>query len=211
MSKQSDSLDAFMTLQIAISVVYTYHPSVTHHVVDTLTATPSLAASLLSACNIVRRDFLAEIIRIGSLPPEDKNSWEFNYPNNYTATKKYLPPFDESLDKGFMQPDVWYGDESRLHLFKDYRFLCVGEKSREVNSDLRSMIERGEGAIETFNVQDGVLKWRKSLSRGAAKEDVKVVAVADSEAMISAVGKDAWAKLVQEAEEYDLFTSYGRR
>lgn len=85
-------------------------------------------------------------------------------------------------------------------MFKDIRFLCVGEKAREIDGDLRTVINRGDGAIETFNVHDGRAKWHKALSRGKAKGGKRVVAVADKVTMTVAVGKEEWKELVEETQ-----------
>lgn len=79
--------------------------------------------------------------------------------------------------------------------------MCVSEKSREIDSELRELLERGDGAIETFNVQDGGAKWRKALSRGHAKESVKMVAIASEDAMVAAVGSESWRELLDIARE----------
>ncbi|KAF9013786.1 hypothetical protein BDZ89DRAFT_457079 [Hymenopellis radicata] len=187
---------------LAISLVYTHNPHVTHHITQHCDATPAIAASLLSACSIVTPEWLNEVVRVGALPGDDKDSLEFNF--HLPSSKKYYPKCAKSLDKKFQKDTIWLPNESRLDLFKSFRFLCVGDQSRDVDSDLRVMIERGGGAIETFNVQDGVLKWKKALSRGVAKEGARVLAIADPEAMTSAVGKATWDKFIGEATDFHV-------
>lgn len=89
-------------------------------------------------------------------------------------------------------------NQSRHDLFKDFHFLCVGEKDREIDSTLRTFISTGSGAIETFSVLDGKAKWSKALKRGEAKDKTLVV-IADKTSIIAAVGEDGWKELDEEA------------
>ena len=86
-------------------------------------------------------------------------------------------------------------------MFKGSRFLCVREKGREMDGDLRELISRGGGSIERFDVGGGRAKWHKALSSARAKEGVKnLVVVADEQAMKAAVGRDAWNDLNEEVK-----------
>ena len=84
-------------------------------------------------------------------------------------------------------------------MFQGYRFICIGEKAREIESDLRELIHRGGGSLETFDVHSGVAKFHKALTRSQAKEGKKTVVVGDDDVMSTAVGKPAWKALVVEA------------
>lgn len=88
-------------------------------------------------------------------------------------------------------------------MFAEYRFLVFGEKVREVESDLRELIKRGGGFLETFDVAGGVARLHKALTRGQAKESRQLVVVADVKDMKAAVGQDEWKKLVAEVQRYD--------
>ena len=53
-------------------------------------------------------------------------------------------------------------------MFQGYRFICIGEKAREIESDLRELIHHGGGSLETFDVHSGVAKLHKALTRSQA-------------------------------------------
>ena len=192
----------------ATSLVHTPSTSVTHHVASELRLSACVGASLISSCNFVKPDWVTELLRKADLPPDDPDSLE-NHSNLPNPTK-FLPGFHSSVPKALQKKDLWTPNEARIHVFRDLRFLCVGEKSREIDSELRAMIERGGGAIETFNVKDGTAKWRKSLSRGSAKEGQKMVGVADFGAMHAVVGESTWLEFVKEAAEYVLSAHWNR-
>lgn len=198
--RTSTSLESCAVL--GIKVVHISNPNVTHHVTSTLSATVSIATSLISACQIVKPEWLSEVLRLGSLPSHDPSSLESHL--KLPLASKYRPTFSSVLPEKHKTADVWNPNEERLHIFKDYRFMCVSEKSREIDSELRELLERGDGAIETFNVQDGGAKWRKALSRGYAKESVKMVTIASEDAMVAAVGSESWRELLEIAREFEV-------
>ncbi|KAK0447454.1 proline-rich protein [Desarmillaria tabescens] len=198
--KASTSLESCAVL--GIKVVHTPNPNVTHHITSTLSATASIAASLISACQIVKPEWLSEVLRLGSLPDDDPSSLESHF--KMPLASKYRPTFSPELLEKDKTADVWNPNEERLHIFKDYRFMCISEKSREIDNELRGLLERGDGAIETFNIQDGGAKWRKALSRGRAKENVKMVAIASQDAMVAAVGPESWRELLEIAREFEV-------
>ncbi|KAK0187103.1 proline-rich protein [Armillaria mellea] len=198
--RTSTSLESCAAL--GIKVVHISNPDVTHHVTSTLSAMVSIATSLISACQIVKPEWLSEVLRLGSLPSHDPSSLESHL--KLPLASKYRPTFSSALPEKHKTADVWNPNEERLHIFKDYRFMCVSEKSREIDSELRELLERGDGAIETFNVQDGGAKWRKALSRGYAKESVKMVTIASEDAMVAAVGSESWRELLEIAREFEV-------
>lgn len=90
---------------------------------------------------------------------------------------------------------MWEPNEERLGMLAGYRFLCVGEKGRELESDLRDLIERGGASFEIFDVKAGKTKFHRALTRGQAKEGKKQLVLA-KEHMQAAIGKDSWNELV---------------
>ena len=85
-------------------------------------------------------------------------------------------------------------------MFRKFRFLCVGEKAREVPLEFRILITKGEGSIEVFDVHSGIDKFRKAVRRGLAKEGKNLVLLGDQTSLETAVGKSMWAELVNEAK-----------
>ena len=85
-------------------------------------------------------------------------------------------------------------------MFVGYRFLCVGEKGRELDSDLRDVIERGGGSFETFDVEAGKIKFHRVLTRGQAKEGKKQLIIWKEQNVQAAIGQEGCQELVEEAE-----------
>lgn len=180
---------------LGISLVHAPNAQVTHHLTSTYTATPLLAASLLSACHFVKPEWLQELIKDANLPNDTSNQ-SFALP----AVHKYRPAFSPSLSPIHKVFKVWEPNEERLNLLANIRFVCVGEKGREIESDLREVINRGSGSIETFEVHGGKAKWHKALTRGQAKGGKKLVLVGDEKAIKAAVGQNGWTDLAAEAK-----------
>lgn len=83
-----------------------------------------------------------------------------------------------------------------------YKFIFVGEAGREASSEYQTLVERGRGELEVFDVAAGVEKWGKAIEKGkkwATKQHGRLVLVADSEVMEAAAGKKAWKAFVNEA------------
>ncbi|KAG7442164.1 uncharacterized protein BT62DRAFT_936261 [Guyanagaster necrorhizus] len=198
--RSSTSLESCAAL--GVKALHLPNPNVTHHITSTLSATTSIAASLISACQFVKPEWLSEVLRLGGLPSDDSSSLESHF--KMPLASKYRPTFSPALPEKYKTPDVWNPNEERLHIFKDHRFMCISERSREIDSELRELLQRGDGSIETFNIQDGGMKWRKALSRGRAKESVKIVAIASEDAMVAAVGSESWQEFFEIVREFDV-------
>lgn len=83
-----------------------------------------------------------------------------------------------------------------------YKFIFVGEAGREASSEYHTLVERGRGELEVFDVAAGVEKWGKAIEKGkkwATKQHGRLVLVADSEVMEAAAGKKVWKAFVNEA------------
>lgn len=182
-----------------MSIVYTPSPQVTHHIIPTYVANASIAASLISAAQFVKFEWLSEILKSADAF-EDK----FVLP----TLSKYRPTFSPSLSPSQKVFKVWEPNEERLNMFAEYRFLVLGEKAREMDGDLRELIKRGGGFIETFDIAGGVAKLHKALARGQAKESQRLVVVADVKDVKAAIGHDEWKKLVAEVQRYDIPCTY---
>lgn len=177
-----------------VHVVHVPNRKVTHHLLSTYSANPIVAASLLSACQFVKPEWLDEVIRAEGIPLEQS----FELP----AISKYRPGYSASLSLYQKEFRVWEPNEERLTLFAEYRFLCVDEKGRELGGDFRELIERGGGSFEAFDPNSGRGRFHKALARGRAKEGKIVVVVGKRESIQAAIGKDGWEEFVAEAKEY---------
>ncbi|THH18656.1 hypothetical protein EW146_g2373 [Bondarzewia mesenterica] len=187
---------------LGINVVRSLHPAITHHLAPTFTLSPLLSTSLLTASQFVKPQWLEEILRLGLLPPNDPKSleWTFALP----PESKHRPGFSASLHPDLKKFKTWEPNEERLNMFRGCRFVFVGEKGREVSSEYRTLVERGQGECELFTVDAGLVKWKRTLDKAKAwaKEKKGMVSlVADDKAMETAVGRDGWRELVDGAKE----------
>lgn len=202
--KSTIRLDACADL--GIHVAHVPHRQVTHHVLPMYSATPVIAASLLSACQFIRLEWVEELIRLGSLPnlgdSKDDPSLEQNF--ILPLTNKYRPGYSESLTLSQKEFRVWEPNEGRLSMFSDHRFLCVDEKGRELSGDFRELIERGNGSFEIFDPSLGKDRFHRALTRGRAKEGKTLVVIGKRKSIQAAVGLEQWNNLVNEANEFGL-------
>ncbi|KAJ3518417.1 hypothetical protein NMY22_g13692 [Coprinellus aureogranulatus] len=179
-----------LTSRTGINLVSQPSPEVTHHLTPSLSATASLAASLITTAQLVKPEWLEDLVKLG------------DEAHRLPAVTKYRPQLDASLEERHKQLKVWEPNEERLHIFKAYRFLCVGEKAREVPLDLRQMIARGDGTLESFDIHLGVEKFRLALRRGKSKEGKKLVVVGDEALLKAAVGEDVLNEFAEAAKGY---------
>ncbi|TFK35843.1 hypothetical protein BDQ12DRAFT_655171 [Crucibulum laeve] len=192
--KPSVSLDTCAAL--GINVVQVPNTQVTHHLTGSYIANPSIIASLVSACQFVKPEWLHEVMRLGNTALEDL----FALP----PISKYRPSFSPSLSPTLKDFKIWEPNEERIKMFAQFRFICVGEKPRELDSDLRAVISRAGGTVETFGVHGGVAKFHQVLTRGQAKEGKKLVVIGDLKAIKAAVSQDGLNDLNAEARTFGL-------
>ncbi|TFK25850.1 hypothetical protein FA15DRAFT_668017 [Coprinopsis marcescibilis] len=198
------SQDSCASLGIHFSL--DHKPEVTHHLTPTYAATPTIATSLISSCQLVTPEWLQEVVRLGSLPRDCSPSEGVPLEQTFflPPTTKYRPTFSPALSSPHKVPKVWEPTEERLNLFHKYRFLCVGEKTRELPLEIRTLISRGKGTLEVFDAQSGVTKFQKALIRGRAKEGKSLVLLGDETIVSAAVGSDVWNELNREAKQFGL-------
>jgi hypothetical protein len=145
----------------------------------------------VSAAQFVRLEWLLEILK-------NADSLEENLV--IPSLSKYRPSFSPFLNPSQKVFKVWEPNEERLNLFSEYRFLVFGEKTREIETDLRELIKHAGGFLETFDVAGGPAKLHRALTRGQAKEAQQLVVVADAKDMKAVIGHDEWGKLVAEVQ-----------
>ena len=129
-----------------------------------------MACALLSSADIVRPDWLKELVRLGSniQDPNEPSTLEqeFRLPD----VSQYLPDQSSSLPGPLRAPNLWAKNESRKAIFKGWRFLFAG-KSGEIDSELRKLVELGEGEYEAFDASGGLARWEQALSRNKRKAE----------------------------------------
>ncbi|KAK7027349.1 hypothetical protein VNI00_015312 [Paramarasmius palmivorus] len=184
--------------KFGIHLVHTLSSEVEYYITPTYNPTVPIAISLLSGCKLVKYEYLTELMRIA----ENNDAPELRLP----YLPKHRPAFSVGMDARHKRFEVWEPDMTRRHLFSHLRFLCVGEKNREIDSHLRHLLESGDGAVETFDVRDDArsMKWHRALSRGRAKEGKQLVVLGEKENIIAAVGEDGWKELSDEAQGFGL-------
>ncbi|KAH0580358.1 hypothetical protein H2248_001859 [Termitomyces sp. 'cryptogamus'] len=185
---------------LGLHVVHIPNLHVTHHIAPSYTAQPIIAASLLSASQFVKLEWLAELLRVGTLRKGSQDSLEHNF--ELPPLNKYRPAYSPSLPTSQKEMRVWEPNEERLNMFSAYRFLYVDEKNRI--GDYKEVIERGGGSFETFDAAAGKLKFHRALTRGQAKEGKTQIVVGRKKSIIAAVGKEPWKELVEEAKSFGL-------
>lgn len=185
-----------------VAIVHVPNQHVTHHLLSSYTANPIVAASLLSACQFVKPEWLVEVIRLGSLEKSSDPSNGVSLEQLFVLPPitKYRPSYSASLSLSQKEFRVWEPNEERLSMFTGYRFLCVDEKARELDGDFKEVIERGGGSYETFDTTAGKAKFHKALARGQAKEGKKLIVVGKQKSIQATIGKDGWKDLVVEAK-----------
>ncbi|KAJ7784408.1 proline-rich protein [Mycena metata] len=205
---KSGALTLASCAALGVHLVHTAVPQITHHITTTFAATTLHAFSLVISAAFVKPEWLNEVIRLGNLPlnsdPSSGLSLEqvFDLP----PVNKYRPTFSATLAAGHKTVRIWDPNEERMSMFSDYRFYCMGEAKRQIDSDLREVIERAAGRIETLNVagQNASEKFTRALARCRAKTGQKIVLIADEEACQAAIGKDGWQQIAKHAPSFNL-------
>ncbi|KIL60029.1 hypothetical protein M378DRAFT_130929 [Amanita muscaria Koide BX008] len=190
---------------LGINLVHTPQPQVTHHLISSFTPSAAIAASLLSASQFVRAEWLEEVIRLGSEADGNPSGgasleWDFALP----LLSKYRPSFSPTLKDSQKAFNVWEPNEERLNMLNDYRFFLLAENRHETGSDMKELIQRGGGLYEVLEAHAGQSKWRQSFVRGNAKEGQKLVVVGNSDSLKMALDEHDWQDLHDEIEGFAL-------
>lgn len=165
----------------------------------------SLATSLLSATQLVRAEWLQELIRLGTTP-EDGHPFNLSPLEQTFVTppeSKYRPIFSPSLAHSLKSFKFWEPNEERLHLLKGYRFVLLSDGGGKVDEDMRELVTRGDGAYECFPLANGEAKWRQLLGKAKRKVDefdLKVAIIAREQVVQAIVGEDKWREMTDEAQ-----------
>ncbi|KAF8639022.1 hypothetical protein AX17_001774 [Amanita inopinata Kibby_2008] len=190
---------------LGINLVHAPNPHVTHHLISSYATTASIAASLLSASQFVKPEWLDEVIRLGNLKDDDQ-SGDVSLEKSFVLPplSKYRPNFSPTLQNSQKVFKVWEPNEERLNMLKSYRFFLLVEKVQQANSDMRDLIQRGGASYEILDIHWGKVKWHKALVRGSAKEDQKLALVGDIDALKAVVDEHDWHDLLHEVEIFGL-------
>lgn len=192
---------------IGISLINSPNSLVTHHLTPKYELTVPLATSLLSATQLVKVEWLQELIRLGSTP-EDSHQFKLTPLEQTFAPpleSKYRPVFSPSLAPSLKSFKFWEPNEERLHLLKGYRFVLLSNADGQADSDVRELIIRGDGEYECFPLTNGEAKWNQLLAKAKRKideADLKVAIVARESVVQMTVGSDKWEKMLSGAQRF---------
>ncbi|KAH9025233.1 hypothetical protein EDB85DRAFT_1984556 [Lactarius pseudohatsudake] len=191
---------------LGVHVVRTLHPDITHHLVPSHALTPAHMTSLLSAAQLVKPEWLSELLDLSILDPrETPRALEHTFV--LPSESRFRPGFATDLPTALKTLRAWEPNETRLNMLKGYRFVFAGDKGFEVPAGYRDVVKRGGAEYEAFAVSGGVVRWRKALVRAKAlaeEKNAKVVLVADGGAMELAVGAEEWDEMVSVAKSLEL-------
>ena len=190
------------SFDLGVHVVRTLRPEITHHLVPSCAFTPDHMISLLSAAQLVKPEWLSELIALSTLNPrESTRALEHNF--SLPPESKFRPGFAAALPSTYKTLKTWQPNEARLNMLKGYRFVFVGEKGLEIPAGYRDLVKRGGAEYESFTVSTGVVRWRKALFRAktlAEEKNGKVSPVADIDAMELATGAEEWKEFISIAK-----------
>ena len=189
-----------------IKLIHKPHTEVTHHLTNNYLADLSIATSLLSLCKLVQPEWLNEFIRLGTTPlnsGSDEAPLEAHF--DFPSISKFRPTFSSSLSPSQKIFNKWEPNEERVNLFHKFRFICMTEKTREMDGELRNAIQRGEGTWENFDIHSDASKFHQALTRSQAKEGKTVVIIGEMDAIQTTIGSAAWEKLFAEAKRLVCF------
>lgn len=182
-------------------MVSTPRPEITHHLTSTLSTSTPIATALLTLAHIVRPEWLNEVLHLGSTSSSADGPSALESDFRLPAVSQYVPASASTLPPLLKSPMVWEPNQQRSGMLKGWRFVFVGEKGREVDAETRTLVERGGGEYEVFDVSTGKSRWNQSLSRNKRKVDSEggkgISVVADTETLQIAVG-NAWEGILEE-------------
>ncbi|KAF9221049.1 hypothetical protein BS17DRAFT_785815 [Gyrodon lividus] len=194
---------------IGISLLTSSSSLATHHLTPKYELTVPLTTSLLSAAQLVKVEWLQELIRLGSTP-DDTDPFKLTPLErvfNPSLESKYRPVFAPALPPSLKSFKFWEPNEERLHLLRGYRFVLLGDSEGEVDCETRELIIRGDGEYECFPMKSGQAKWRQMLAKAQRKVEeagLKVVIVTRERVIQVTVGSDKWQEMVADAQSMSL-------
>ncbi|KAH7908695.1 proline-rich protein [Hygrophoropsis aurantiaca] len=197
---------------IGISALPKSHPLHTHHLTPKFDMSAPTVTSLLSATQLVKPEWLTELIRLGTTLDEGDSSKPSALEQVFQPPleTKYRPTFSPALPTPLKTFKIWEPNEERINMFRGYRFVLVAAKDGEVDGSLRELVVRGGGEYEGFNITAGHGKWRQLLAKGKRKVEElgsvgkELIIVAEDGKMKELLGSDSWRDFVADAKSLGL-------
>ncbi|KAF8556710.1 hypothetical protein OG21DRAFT_579111 [Imleria badia] len=190
---------------LGISLISSPSSLATHHLTPKYELTVPLATSLLSAAQLVKVEWLQELIRLGTMSDDGHPFKLAHLEQTFVppSESKYRPVFSPSLATSLKSFKFWEPNEERLHLLKGYRFVLLCDAEGQVDGDTRELIIRADGEYECFPLTNGEAKWRQLLGKAKRKVDeagLKVAIVAREHVVQATVGASKWQEMIAEAQ-----------
>ncbi|RDX44630.1 hypothetical protein OH76DRAFT_1486923 [Lentinus brumalis] len=186
---------------LGIHLVPTLHPDVTHHLTSKYELTASIASSLISVATLVKPEWLSAVLSAGKAEAGELSSLEEHFV--LPPTSKFRPSFQPALPSRLKKFNLWEPNEERLGMFRNRRFIFVGEKGAEAPGVLKDLVKRAKGDYECLAVDKAREGLKQVLAKGKAR-DATLVLVAKHDGMTAAIGKEKWAGFVEEARSFEL-------
>ncbi|KAG0708530.1 hypothetical protein DFH29DRAFT_1041101 [Suillus ampliporus] len=191
---------------IGISTLASTHELLTHHLTSKYEVTTPVMTSLLCAAQLVKPEWLQELVRLGSTPVENDSFGLTVLEKSFVPPleSKYRPAFGPALPPALKSFKHWEPNEERLNLLRGFRFILPAEDG-EVDGELRELVVRGGAEYEGFNLKAGLAKWRQVLAKGKRKvEDLRgagkgLVVLAKDSVIQRAVEEEKWKEMVADA------------
>ncbi|KAG1737826.1 uncharacterized protein EDB91DRAFT_470252 [Suillus paluster] len=192
---------------IGINTLASTHELLTHHLTSKYEVTTPVMTSLLCAAQLVKPEWLQDLIRLGSTPVENDSFGLTVLEKSFVPPleSKYRPAFGPALPPVLKSFKHWEPNEERLNLLRGFRFILPAEDG-EVDPELRELVVRGGAEYEGFNLKAGLGKWRQVIAKGKRKvEELRgagkgLVVLAKDSVIQRAVEEEKWKEMVADAE-----------
>lgn len=197
---------------IGISTLASVHELLTHHIAPKYEVTTPVMTSLLCAAQLVRPEWLQELVRLGSVPAEDNSFGLTALEKSFVSPieSKYRPAFGPALPPALKSFKHWEPNEERLNLLRGFRFVLPAEDGA-VDAELRDLVVRGGAEYEGFNLNAGLAKWRQVIAKGKRKvEELRgagkgLVVLAKDNVIQRAVEDEKWREMVADAASLSVY------
>ncbi|KAG1734606.1 hypothetical protein EDB19DRAFT_1143333 [Suillus lakei] len=191
---------------IGISTLASAHELLTHHITPKYEVTTPVMTSLLCAAQLVKPEWLQELVRLGSTPADNDSFGLTALEKSFVPPieSKYRPTFGPALPPALKSFKHWEPNEERLNLLRGFRFILPAEDG-EVDAELRDLVVRGGAEYEGFNLKAGLAKWRQVIAKGKRKvEELRgagkgLVVLAKDGVIQRAVEDEKWREMVADA------------
>ncbi|KAH8113069.1 hypothetical protein DFH11DRAFT_1602872 [Phellopilus nigrolimitatus] len=207
-SSKTSALPLDKCASLGVKIVSTCRPEITHHLTPTLSTTPAIATTLLVPAQLVRPDWLTELLHLSETAASASGHSMLEFDYRLPDEARHRPTFAPSLSAQLKTLAPWEPTIKRVELLKGWRFVFIGEKERELDSETRALVERGGGEYEAFDVSGGATRWRQVLARNKRKaeaESGKGLSVIGETDTLKVAAGDTWDSML------DVLKSSGLR